>query len=85
MASRSNRHDAEPVTRRATNISLDTKLVDCARELGINISRACEQGLAKQVSAERTRRWQEENREAIQAYNAWIDQNGVPLEEYRMF
>lgn len=85
MASRISRRDETATERRATNVSLDTKLVAAARELGINVSRACEDGLAKQVSVERARRWQEENREAIDHYNAWIEENGIPLSEHRMF
>ncbi|MBN9309585.1 MAG: type II toxin-antitoxin system CcdA family antitoxin [Devosia sp.] len=30
-------------------------------------------------------RWREENAEAIKAWNAWVEENGLPLEEYRMF
>lgn len=85
MATRLSRQGDAPAVRRATNISLDTKLVEAAKEYGINVSRACEEGLAKQVSDERSKRWQEDNREAIDAYNAWIEENGVPLAEYRMF
>lgn len=85
MATRLTRRDEERVVRRATNISLDGELVDLARELGVNISRACEAGLAKTVSAERNRRWQEENREATEAYNDYIEKHGLPLERYRLF
>jgi len=31
------------------------------------------------------RAWLEENAEAIQSWNVWIEKNGLPLEEYRMF
>ena len=31
------------------------------------------------------RRWRAENAEAIKAWNAWVEENGLPLEEYRMF
>ncbi|WP_404369996.1 type II toxin-antitoxin system CcdA family antitoxin [Sphingomonas sp. MMS24-J45] len=85
MATRLSRGDQAPPVRRPTNVSLDTKLVETAKAYGINVSRACEEGLAKQVSDERSRRWQEENKEAIEAYNAWIEENGIPLAEYRMF
>ncbi len=85
MATRLSRRDEAPTVRRATNVSLDTKLVEAAKEYGINVSRACEEGLAKHISEERNRRWQEENKEAIEAYNAWIEENGIPLSEYRMF
>lgn len=31
------------------------------------------------------RRWRAENAEAIKAWNAWVEEHGLPLEEYRMF
>ncbi|MGY4396015.1 antitoxin CcdA [Sphingomonas sp. UYAg733] len=71
--------------RRATNVSLDSSLIDDAKELGINISRACEQGLENQVAEERARRWLEENRAALRASNEWIEKNGLPLEKFRLF
>jgi antitoxin CcdA len=33
--------------KRATNISLDTAMIAMAKELGINVSQACEKGLAR--------------------------------------
>lgn len=85
MATRSPRPDDAPAVRRATNVSLDTKLVEAARVYGINVSRACEQGLARQIAEERSRRWLEENQAAIEASNAWVAEHGLPLEEYRLF
>lgn len=29
--------------------------------------------------------WLEENRAALALYNAWVEQNGLPLQEYRQF
>ena len=60
-------------------------LVAEARALGINLSRTCEDALAKQIAAERGRRWQEENKEAIAAWNVWAENNELPLEKYRQF
>jgi antitoxin CcdA len=71
--------------RRPTNVTLDEQLVAAAKELGINVSRACEQGLSDAVSAERIRRWQEDNREALEAANAYVAEYGLPLAKYRMF
>lgn len=73
------------VARKATNLSLDSALVEDARAFGINISRACEEGLRTEVSAERGRRWLEENKEAIAAWNDWAEKNELPLEKYRQF
>jgi len=71
--------------RRPTNISLDSAMIEDAKELGINISRACEEGLSAEISAERNRRWKEENREAIAEWNAYVAENGLPLERFRQF
>jgi len=69
--------------RRSTSLTLDRDLLDQARELGVNISRAAEAGLLAAVKAERARRWKEDNAEAVAAYNKWIEENGVPLARYR--
>ncbi len=29
--------------------------------------------------------WREANREAILSTNAWVDANGLPLQDYRLF
>ncbi|SMF61261.1 antitoxin CcdA [Allosphingosinicella indica] len=78
-----NRKSATP--RRATNVSLPADLIEEARKLDINISQACEQGLAQKISKTRAEIWQEENREAIEACNAWVEEHGLPLAKYRMF
>ena len=74
-----------PRRRRATNLSLDEKLVAEARELGVNLSRACEAGLAAEVTEARKQRWIEENREAIEGWNEWVANNELPLAKYRQF
>jgi antitoxin CcdA len=71
--------------RRPTNVTLDEQLVASAKELGINVSRACEQGLSDAVSAERMRRWQEDNHAALEASNAYVTEHGLPLAKYRPF
>ena len=74
-----------PVARRATSMTLDAALLDEARALGVNLSRAAEEGLLAAVKAERKRRWAKENAEFIRDYNEWIAENGVPLAEFRKF
>ncbi len=71
--------------RRATNVSLPDPLVQEAKALGVNLSRAAEDGVAQAVKRARERRWLEANRDALAAYNEWIDANGVPLSEFRQF
>ena len=60
-------------------------MVNEAKALGINLSRACETGLITALRGERERRWKAENREAIAASNAWLAKNGLPLARYRRF
>ncbi len=71
--------------RRAVNLSLDPAVVTAARELGINLSQACEQGLASEIAAVRGEIWLRENIDALEAWNVWIEKNGLPLQEYRQF
>ena len=77
--------DSKTPFRRPTNVSLDAQMIEDAKELGINVSRACEEGLSAEISAERRRRWIEENREAIESSNAWVEQHGLPLAKYRPY
>jgi antitoxin CcdA len=74
-----------PATRRATSMTLDAALLDEARALGVNLSRAAEEGILLQVRAERARRWKGDNAPAIADYNRWIEENGVPLSQFRKF
>lgn len=79
------REESRGFNRKATNISLNPEHVAEARELGINLSQACERGLVEALAEARAARWKEENREAFDAYNAWIAEHGLPLEKYRLF
>ena len=71
--------------RQPANLSIDARLMKDAKGLDVNISRAAEAGIAEAVAAEKARLWKIENRAAIEAWNAYIDQHGIPLEESRQF
>lgn len=77
-------HDRLP-RRRATNVSIDASLVEEAKLLGLNLSRACESGLATHIAEERARRWRAENAAAIASSNAFVEANGLPLAALRQF
>jgi len=79
------RTGARPVVRKSTNLSLDARLVAEAKNLDINISRVAEESIARAVADEKARLWKIENRDAIQSMNDYVDQNGLPLEEFRPF
>ena len=78
-------NDRTPLRRKSTNVSLDAALVADAKALGINLSRACEMGLAAELKAERERQWREENAEAIASSNAYVEKYGLPLARYHQF
>ena len=69
--------------RRATNVSLNTDLVAKAKELGVNVSRACEAGLAEAVARAHAARWKEENREALDYARQFVEERGVPFARHR--
>lgn len=81
----SNTPQASESARRATNVSLDARLLAEARNLDVNISRAAEQGLARAIAERRAALWLEENRAALESSNAYIEQSGLPLAKYRAF
>ena len=71
--------------KRATNISLPKALIAEAPALGINLSQACERGLAEAVARRRRERWLADNQAPIAAYNARIERDGLTLAAHRRF
>ncbi|MBP2299344.1 type II toxin-antitoxin system CcdA family antitoxin [Azospirillum picis] len=69
--------------KRATNVSINSDLLEQARAMGINVSRACERGLADQITELRHKCWLEENREALDSSNAYVEAHGLPLARHR--
>jgi antitoxin CcdA len=70
---------------RATNVTLNSALVEEAKDLGVNISSAAAAGLEQAVAKRRAERWLQENGEALDAYNVYVEKNGLPLEKSRLF
>jgi antitoxin CcdA len=71
--------------RRATNVTLPVALVSEAKALRVNVSQACESGLARSVAQARRARWLDENREAIDAHNAMMERDGLILDQFKPF
>lgn len=57
--------------RRSVNIPISSQLIEDAKAL--SISRAAEAGIAKAVAAEKTHRRQEENKDTIAGWNAYVE------------
>jgi antitoxin CcdA len=71
--------------RRAANVTVPEPLIQEAKALGINISQACGKSLAAAVSEAQAAAWLIENRPAIDAWNDYIEEHGIPLAEFRQF
>jgi antitoxin CcdA len=71
--------------KRATNLTLNAKVLDMARELGMNISQTVDTLLAEEVRKRYWERWNDENKDAIAAYNERVEREGLVMQKYRTF
>ncbi|CAM5300105.1 hypothetical protein TMEC50S_00430 [Thauera mechernichensis] len=71
--------------KRAINLSLSSDVLDAAKQLDINISQICDNYLREVVRREQERKWREDHADFIVAYNATIEAEGLPLDEWRSF
>lgn len=71
--------------KKSTNLSINSDLLRQARELRINLSQALEARLVEMLREEKTRLWNEENREAIDEYNRRIEAQGTFGDGLRRF
>ncbi len=73
------------LAKRPINLSLTSKVLDAAREMGMNVSQTVDELLTEEVKRRYWARWNEDNKDAIAAYNARIEREGVLLAKYRSF
>jgi antitoxin CcdA len=71
--------------RKATNLSINSDLLNKTKELDINLSATLEQALAAILKQKQRDRWLEENRDAIRAYNTHVEKYGVFSDDLRSF
>ena len=71
--------------KKPTNLTLNSKVLDLARELGMNLSQTVDSLLADEVRRRYWERWNSDNQGAIDAYNERIARDGLPLAKYRSF
>jgi len=71
--------------KKSTNLSINSDLLQQAKELRINLSQTLELRLAEILRDEKRRNWQEENREAIEEYNRRVEACGVFNDGQRQF
>lgn len=72
-------------TKKAANLSIRADLLEEARAYKINLSQTLEAALQAEIKKEKERRWLEENRAAIEAYNRYVEKHGLFSDRYRSF
>lgn len=77
-------HSTRP-SRRPTNVTLPAQLLEEAKSLDLNISLACEQGLKSAIASIRAQQWLAENRSSLESSRQYVEDNGLPLADYRNF
>jgi antitoxin CcdA len=73
------------ISKRATNLTLSERLIEEARALDVNLSRAAEDGIARAVKQAQDARWIKDNREAMVDYDRFVEENGLVLGDLRLF
>ncbi|BAT60041.1 post-segregation antitoxin CcdA [Variibacter gotjawalensis] len=63
----------------SASLALDRALVDEARGLEIDVSRAAEWGIARAIAGAKTVQWKAENKKALASSNEFVEAHGLPL------
>ena len=71
--------------KRATNVSVRVDLLAAAREAGVNLSATLERALTEELAEAKRKKWREANREAIAAYNEFVEKHGTFSDDVRSF
>ncbi len=71
--------------KRATNVSINSELLQKAKALNINLSATLESALGDLVKASERELWKQNNKAAIEAYNRLVEKNGAFSDGVRPF
>ena len=71
--------------KRPANVTINAALLARAKALNINLSQTLEERLEQLVREAEGRRWLEENRKAVDAYNARVERDGLWSDGLRSF
>ena len=75
----------EHAPKKATNLSLNSKVLEVAREMGMNLSQTVDSLLADEVKKRYWEKWRDDNKTAFAEYDERIAKEGLPLAKYRSF
>ncbi|ALX96865.1 type II toxin-antitoxin system CcdA family antitoxin [Serratia fonticola] len=69
----------------SVTMTVERGLLNRARDAGINLSATLTAALDAELRHHETKKWQEENRGALEALNRFHDEHGCFSDEYRTF
>ncbi|GAB4125042.1 MAG: type II toxin-antitoxin system CcdA family antitoxin [Wenzhouxiangellaceae bacterium] len=65
--------------RRSVNLTIREDIMNSAKSLDLNVSRAAEAGIVEAIRQAHAATWKRENRAAIEAHNARVESGGMLL------
>jgi antitoxin CcdA len=71
--------------KKSANLSVNSDLLTRARAVKINLSATLEEALEQKLAKAEADKWLKENKNAIKAYNNFVEKNGCFGDEYRDF
>lgn len=71
--------------KKPTNLSLNSDLLKQCKAMKINLSATLEQALTDKLAKSKSEKWADENKNAIRAYNEFVDEHGCFSDEFREF
>lgn len=75
----------ENATKKPTNLSINSDLLEMARSLHLNLSKEFETYLIELIKKKIQKQWVTENQEAIAEYNKSLEERGIFSDEWRRF
>tara|TARA_R110001592_G_scaffold138511_5_gene357726 strand:- start:29012 stop:29257 length:246 start_codon:yes stop_codon:yes gene_type:complete len=71
--------------KKATNLSINSDLLNKIRSIDINLSATLEKALRIELERANAKKWRKDNKNAIEAYNEFVEEHGLFSDEFRSF
>ena len=71
--------------KKATNVSINSDLLQKARELKVNLSATLESAIEEKLKVIEAEQWRKDNKQSIEKYNDFVEENGLLSDEHRAF
>ena len=78
-------HSFASAPKKAANLTLNSKALEMARELGMNVSATVDTLLQDEVRRQYREKWRADNKQAIAAYNERVGRDGAFGDDVRNF